>query len=232
MSEAGEATVNDVVARTVRGHARARLGAETAKRALDITVALAALIVLGPVLAVLAGLVWLTSPGPAFFRQERLGRDERRFTLLKLRTMSVNNDDRIHREYVTSLLSADQTGTTQSDGLFKLSNDPRVTPVGRWLRRTSLDELPQLLNVLSGPMSLVGPRPVLAWEAEMFSETDRQRFAVKPGITGLWQVSGRNELSFREALALDVEYVQRQTFAFDLLILIQTLPSLLKYRAR
>jgi len=212
--------------------ARPMRGKDAAKRALDLLVASAALLVLGPVLAVLACLVWLTSPGPALFRQQRLGRGERPFTILKLRTMTANNDDRIHRDYVTSLLADEQEGGTKSGGLYKLDADPRITAVGGWLRTSSLDELPQLLNVLRGDMSVVGPRPVLAWEAEMFHDADRERFQVKPGITGLWQVSGRNRLSFREALALDVEYVRRRSLALDVLIILRTGPALIRYRAR
>jgi lipopolysaccharide/colanic/teichoic acid biosynthesis glycosyltransferase len=208
------------------------VGSAAAKRALDLIVASIAIIVLGPVIALLACLVWLTSPGPAFFRQERLGRGERPFTLLKLRSMRANNDDRIHREYVTSLLSEDAANVTRHGGIYKLHKDPRITPVGSWLRKTSLDELPQLINVLSGSMSLVGPRPVLAWEAEMFSDSERDRFNVKPGITGLWQVSGRNKLSFREQLALDVDYVRRRSLTLDVAILFQTFPALVRDRAR
>lgn len=199
---------------------------------MDLIVASIAIIVFGPVIALLACLVWLTSPGPAFFRQERLGRDERPFTLLKLRSMRANNDDRIHREYVTSLLSEDGANVTRHGGIYKLHKDPRITPVGSWLRKTSLDELPQLFNVFSGRMSLVGPRPVLAWEAEMFGDSERERFNVKPGITGLWQVSGRNKLSFREQLALDVDYVRRRSLTLDVAILLQTLPAVFRDRAR
>ena len=137
---------------------------------------------------------------PALLRQKRLGRDVQPFTFLKLRTLYVGNDDRIHRDYVTSLLSAGRAAAAGGSGLFKLDADPRITPLGAWLRRTSLDELPQLVNVLRGEMSLVGPRPVLPWEARLFGEPYRQRFAVKPGITGLWQVSGRRRLSIRDAL--------------------------------
>jgi lipopolysaccharide/colanic/teichoic acid biosynthesis glycosyltransferase len=140
--------------------------------------------------------------------------------------MYRDNDDRIHREYVTRQLAGDQANGDGRRGLFKLEDDPRVTPVGRWLRRTSLDELPQLLNVLKGDMSLVGPRPVLAWEAEMFSPEQQRRFDVKPGITGLWQVSGRSRLTMQQALELDVEYVRRRSVIFDLLILLRTVPAL------
>ena len=199
---------------------------EAAIAAVSMLVALVAVVLLGPLLVFLVLLVRATSPGPGFYRQARLGRGKRTFTLLKLRTMYVNNDDRIHREYVTRQLTGEQPAAAGRRGLFKLERDPRVTPVGRWLRRTSLDELPQLLNVLRGDMSLVGPRPVLAWEAEMFSPEHQRRFDVKPGITGLWQVSGRSRLTMQQALDLDAEYVRRRSVAFDLLILMRTVPAL------
>jgi lipopolysaccharide/colanic/teichoic acid biosynthesis glycosyltransferase len=201
---------------------------EAAKRTLDVLGSLAGIVVLAPFLVLLWCLVRWTSPGPATYRQERLGRHKRPFTLLKFRTMRVNSDDQVHRRYVTSLLSDDQAPTGGQHGLYKLEDDPRITAVGAWLRRLSLDELPQLLNVLKGDMSLVGPRPVLAWEAEMFREADQQRFEVKPGITGLWQVSGRSRLSYREQLGLDVEYVRRRSFALDLAILAGTVPALFR----
>jgi lipopolysaccharide/colanic/teichoic acid biosynthesis glycosyltransferase len=189
-------------------------------------VALAAVVLLGPLMLFLMLLVRVTSPGPGLYQQARLGRGKRTFKLLKLRTMYVNNDDRVHREYVTRQLTGDQSDADGRRGLFKLENDPRVTPVGRWLRRTSLDELPQLINVLKGDMSLVGPRPVLAWEAELFAPEHQRRFDVKPGITGLWQVSGRSRLTMQQALDLDAEYVRRRSVAFDLLILLRTVPAL------
>jgi lipopolysaccharide/colanic/teichoic acid biosynthesis glycosyltransferase len=201
---------------------------EAAKRTLDMLCSLAGIIALSPVLAVLWCLVRWTSAGPALYKQERLGRDKRPFTILKFRTMYVNNNDQIHRQYVKSLLSDDpeeQAGGQR--GYYKLENDPRITTVGSWLRRLSLDELPQLFNVLKGDMSLVGPRPVLAWEAEMFRDSDNLRFGVKPGITGLWQVSGRSRLTYRDALDLDIEYVHRRSFRLDLAILISTIPALL-----
>jgi len=195
---------------------------------MDIVLSLALIIIAAPLLLLLGFLVRSTSAGPALFRQERLGRAKRRFTMLKLRTMQIDNDDRIHRDYVASLLSADGAATAAGNGLFKLDGDPRVTRLGAWLRRTSLDELPQLVNVLRGEMSLVGPRPVLPWEAKLFGEPYQQRFAVKPGITGLWQVSGRSRLSFREALELDLEYVARRSFFFDVAILARTLPAVFR----
>jgi lipopolysaccharide/colanic/teichoic acid biosynthesis glycosyltransferase len=224
--------VSRVTARPVSGLTTMQTGQGAAKRALDIILASIAIIILAPLIVLLALLVRLTSPGPAFFRQERLGFHARPFTLLKLRSMYANNDDRIHREFVTSLLSGDDTPAPQADGIYKIQKDPRITTIGAWLRKTSLDELPQLFNVLGGSMSLVGPRPVLTWEADMFCEADRKRFDVKPGITGLWQVSGRNNLSFREALELDVEYARRHRLALDLLILLRTVPSMFLYKAR
>ena len=205
---------------------------ESAKRTVDIVLSLALIIAVAPLLLFLCLLVRSTSAGPALFRQERLGRDKRPFTMLKLRTMYIDNDDWIHRDYVTRLLSADQAAPAGNSGLFKLDADPRKTPLGTWLRRTSLDELPQLFNVLHGEMSLVGPRPVLPWEAQMFDEADQPRFAVKPGITGLWQVSGRSRLSMRKALELDVEYVIRRSFILDLAILLRTVPAVFRGGAR
>jgi lipopolysaccharide/colanic/teichoic acid biosynthesis glycosyltransferase len=205
-----------------------RPGLEAAKRALDVMLALVLTAVSGPLLLCLWCLVRWTSAGPAFFRQERIGRDMERFTMLKLRSMHVENDDRMHRAYVTGLLSADEETTAPNGMLFKLVGDPRITPLGRWLRKTSLDELPQLINVLRGDMSLVGPRPMLPWEAELLTEPYQTRFTVKPGITGLWQVSGRSRLSMRTALELDVEYVQRRSIALDLSILARTVPALFR----
>jgi len=203
-------------------------GDEAAKRMMDIVLSLVLIIIAAPLLLLLGFLVRTTSAGPALFRQDRLGRDKRHFTMLKLRTMQIDNDDRIHRDYVAGLMSADRAAAAGGNGLFKLDADPRVTRLGAWLRRTSLDELPQLVNVLRGEMSLVGPRPVLPWEAQLFGEQYQQRFEVKPGITGLWQVSGRSRLSVRTALELDLEYVGRRSFFFDVSILARTLPAVFR----
>jgi len=148
--------------------------------------------------------------------------------MLKFRTMYINNDDRVHRQYVSSLLTGAQAPAGGSRGFYKLEDDPRITRAGAWLRRLSLDELPQLFNVLKGEMSLVGPRPVLAWEAEMFDAGHLPRFEVKPGITGLWQVRGRSQLSYRDALDLDVEYARRHSITLDLAILAGTIPALMR----
>lgn len=201
---------------------------EVAKRALDIAGSMVLIIITAPLLLLLSCLVRSTSTGPALFRQERLGQGMTPFTMLKLRTMYVGNNDRIHREYVTGMLSDEQASGSANGGRYKLVADPRVTPLGAWLRRTSLDELPQLINVLRGQMSLVGPRPVLRWEAQLFAESYRRRFAVKPGMTGLWQVSGRSRLSMQRALELDVEYALRRSFLLDLTILARTVPALFR----
>jgi lipopolysaccharide/colanic/teichoic acid biosynthesis glycosyltransferase len=216
------------LAEPARRSAGPGFGNDATKRALDIVISLAMIIALAPLLIPLWWAVRLTSQGPALFRQGRLGRGRQPFTVLKLRTMYTGNSDQIHREYVTNMLGARQPQAAGPSGLFKLDADPRITPLGAWLRRTSLDELPQLFNVLAGQMSLVGPRPVLPWEEELFSAADRQRFEVKPGITGLWQVSGRSKLSMQQALELDTEYIGRRSLALDLIILIRTVPALLR----
>jgi lipopolysaccharide/colanic/teichoic acid biosynthesis glycosyltransferase len=201
-------------------------GSEAAKRTLDIAVSLAGLLVLAPLL-----LVRSTSAGPGFFRQERVGMGMRRFRMLKLRTMYARGSDQIHRDYVAGLFADDQQATRGPRGLFKLETDPRITRVGRWLRRTSLDELPQLFNVLKGDMSLVGPRPALPWEAQMwpalYPEYSR-RFEIRPGMTGLWQVNGRSRLSVQQWLFFDADYVRRRSFRLDLAILARTLPALFR----
>jgi lipopolysaccharide/colanic/teichoic acid biosynthesis glycosyltransferase len=203
-------------------------GQEAVKRTLDIALASVLLVVTSPLLLLLWCLVRSTSAGPVLFRQERIGRDMKPFVMMKLRSMYVGNDDRTHRAYVTSMLSAEEEAPARNGALFKLVGDPRVTPLGAWLRRTSLDELPQLINVLRGEMSVVGPRPMLPWEARLLGETYRPRFTVKPGITGLWQVSGRSRLSMRRALELDVEYARRRSVVLDLSILARTVPALFR----
>jgi lipopolysaccharide/colanic/teichoic acid biosynthesis glycosyltransferase len=207
------------------------LGYAAAKRVLDVMLSLVLIVAVTPMLALLCLLVRCSSPGPGLFRQERLGRGMRRFPMLKLRTMYTDTSDQVHREFVASLADGSQAPATGPRGLYKLEADPRVTPLGAWLRRTSLDELPQLFNVLRGEMSLVGPRPALPWEAEMWPSVHPAyacRFEVKPGITGLWQVSGRGKLTAEESIRLDAEYVRRRGIILDLVILASTLPALLR----
>jgi lipopolysaccharide/colanic/teichoic acid biosynthesis glycosyltransferase len=204
-------------------------GYELAKRVLDITHAATALVVSAPILLIVAVLVRVTSRGPVLFRQTRVGRTGAPFLMLKFRTMRHGCDDKTHRDYVRLLL-ADQAPA--HDGLYKLVDDPRVTRVGAVLRRLSLDEVPQLLNVLKGDMSLVGPRPALDFEADLFPDWAAPRYLVAPGVTGLWQVSGRNRLTMLQGLELDVEYVERRSFVVDLLILARTVPAVLGRGAR
>jgi lipopolysaccharide/colanic/teichoic acid biosynthesis glycosyltransferase len=202
------------------------------RRAFDVLGAGALLILASPLMFGIAVAVWTTSRGPALFRQERMGRGERTFRIYKFRTMRADNNDAIHREYVTNMLNGNAVLQGEDNAAYKLADDPRITKVGGFLRKTSLDELPQLLNVIRGNMSLIGPRPVLPWEAEMFDARYHARFAVKPGMTGLWQVSGRSTLTMNEALELDVEYVERRSFRLDLSILVRTIPALLDGGAR
>jgi len=167
----------------------------------------------------------LTDPGPALLRQVRIGQGGRPFTMLKLRTMYVDNDDRAFREFNTREML---NGNKPDDaGIFKLEDDPRVLPIGRFLRRYSIDELPQLINVLRGEMSLVGPRPSLPWEVELYSSQQRRRHECLPGMSGLWQVSGRNRLTMQQMLELDLAYVEQRSLSLDLWILWQTLPAVL-----
>jgi exopolysaccharide biosynthesis polyprenyl glycosylphosphotransferase len=201
------------------------------KRGVDIVGASIGLVVLSPLLALIALAVALDSDGPVFFRQERIGVGGRRFRVWKFRTMQHGASDRTHRDLVTRMLAGDELGTkhTAADGqdIFKLVNDPRVTRLGALLRRTSLDELPQLINVLSGEMSLVGPRPPVPYEFEAYDHWQFDRLQVRPGITGLWQVSGRNRLSYRQMCELDVAYVRRWSVGLDLRILLRTIPVVL-----
>jgi lipopolysaccharide/colanic/teichoic acid biosynthesis glycosyltransferase len=195
-------------------------------RALDIVLSVLLIVVLAPVFAVIALAIRLDSPGRVIYRQKRLGRKLEAFTILKFRSMRTDAGDAQHREYVVGLING--TVTETSDGsMYKLTRDDRITRVGGFLRRTSLDELPQIWNVLRGDMSLVGPRPPLNYEVEHYRAAWFGRFAVKPGLTGLWQVSGRCELSVEEMIALDLEYVRRRGMWMNVKILARTLPVVL-----
>jgi lipopolysaccharide/colanic/teichoic acid biosynthesis glycosyltransferase len=196
-------------------------------RALDIFGALAGLVLLAPVLLLIVLWIRLDSRGPALFRQERRGRDMKPFIVNKFRSMQMNSPNDEHVAYVQSLIAGD---AERKETLFKLVADERVTRAGRILRKTSIDELPQLVNVLLGNMSLVGPRPCLDYELAKYPPHAFGRFAVKPGITGLWQVSGRSELSFDEMIALDLDYARQQSFWFNVRILLRTLPVVLLRR--
>lgn len=196
------------------------------KRSMDIAGSLLALIVGAPLFAVIAIAIKLTSQGPVFFRQKRLGQYGRTFGFLKFRSMKVNNDPTIHREYVKRFIANGDGCSQSADGkhpVYKLAHDPRVTSIGSFLRRTSLDELPQFINVLKGEMSLVGPRPPVPYEVEAYRLWHRTRLlAAKPGITGLWQVSGRSRVKFDDMVRMDLRYASSWSLWLDLKILIQT----------
>jgi exopolysaccharide biosynthesis polyprenyl glycosylphosphotransferase len=200
-------------------HPRLHGGARVVKDLVDRLAALALLIAFGPVLLAVALCVRLTSRGPVLFRQVRVGRDGSEFRIFKFRSMYVDAEARL----------AELRHLNEHDGvLFKIRDDPRVTPVGRWLRRFSLDELPQLLNVAAGQMSLVGPRPPLPAEVAAYADDVRRRLAVKPGMTGLWQVSGRSDLPWEEAVRLDLRYVENWSLSLDLVILLRTMTAVVR----
>jgi exopolysaccharide biosynthesis polyprenyl glycosylphosphotransferase len=190
------------------------------KRLLDVLGALALLMLLSPILALAALLVRVTSEGPVFFLQERVGLNKRRFRIYKFRTMVPDAE-----KLITQLQDQNEAGGP----VFKIKNDPRITPIGKLLRRTSIDELPQLLNVLKGEMSLVGPRPLPVRDYEGFDQDwQRRRFSVRPGITCLWQVSGRSSITFEQWMKLDLQYLDEWSLWLDLQILVWTIPAVLK----
>jgi lipopolysaccharide/colanic/teichoic acid biosynthesis glycosyltransferase len=198
------------------------------KRGLDIIGAGLALIVFSPVMLAAAVAIKLTSQGPVIFKQERTGLSGKKFTFLKFRSMYVNNDPVTHEKYVEKFITGGKTGIVdkglaENDGVYKIKDDPRVTPVGKFLRKSSLDELPQFINVLKGEMSLVGPRPPIPYEFEKYDTWHKRRvFSIKPGITGLWQVKGRSSTTFDEMVRLDLKYIREWSLRLDLKILIRT----------
>lgn len=201
------------------------------KRAFDVAVGTLLLIAAAPFLIAGALAIRFLDGGPILFRQTRIGMRGRPFSMLKLRTMRSAANDSSHRDYVRQWIRQGESAAQDGSGgarVFKLAHDQRVTAVGRWLRRFSVDELPQLINVIRGEMSLIGPRPALPYELELYEPWHLRRLQAAPGITGLWQVSGRNHLSFDEMVRLDVQYLQSWSFAGDLRILARTLPALLR----
>ena len=193
------------------------------RRVLDLFVALTLIILFSPILAAVALAVRLDSRGPALFRQRRVGAGQREFTLYKFRSMRLDADPRGHREYVTALIKGEGTSSESGrENLYKVAVDNRITPVGRRIRQWSLDELPQLFNVVLGDMTLVGPRPAIPYEVAEYPNWYLRRFSVKPGLTGLWQVSGRSERTYEEMVRLDIEYTERRSLGLDLLILLKT----------
>lgn len=197
------------------------------KRAIDVAGALAGLIVLSPALLVVAAIIRMDSAGSPLYSQTRVGLSGRRFKMFKFRTMRCDSDTAVHEKYVQSLIVSGAGADRRNDsGAFKLDDDPRITRVGAWLRKNSIDELPQLLNVLVGDMSLVGPRPPLPYEVELYTPRHRRRLDVVPGMTGLWQVSGRNRTTFEEMIDLDLLYIENRSTMLDLTILLKTVRAL------
>ena len=201
-----------------------------ARRVADIVLAASALSAAGPLMLAAALAIKLEDGGPVLYRQERIGEHQERFAVLKLRTMVPQASSEAHVRYITHL-ATESLAPAEDGELFKLTEDRRVTKVGRWLRRLSLDEVPQFVNVLAGHMSVVGPRPAIPYEVAFYAPHHFERFRVRPGLTGLWQVSGRNRLDFRQMLELDVTYVRRQSALRDLVILLLTPPALVGVNA-
>lgn len=214
------------------------------KRLIDLILTTLVLILVMPLMLIIAILIKLDSPGPVFFSQERVGARRRvfkgrttweiqTFTFYKFRTMKVDIDPMLHRQFMEAYIAGDETmmaalqPNREAASAFKLTGDPRITRVGGFLRKFSLDELPQLWNVMKGDMSLVGPRPPIPYEVDLYQPKDFQRFAALPGITGLWQVSGRCATSFDEMIHLDVEYIEKQSIWLDLKILLWTVPAII-----
>jgi len=195
-------------------------GTTSAKRVIDIAGSLMAIVTFSWAFLLIGALIKITSKGPVLFKQKRVGINGREFTFLKFRSMFANSDPAIHQEYVRKLISQQ---LNDSQGTYKITNDPRVTPIGRFLRKTSLDELPQFFNVLKGEMSLVGPRPPIPYEMEKYSLWHRRRvFEAKPGITGIWQVHGRSRTTFDEMVRMDLRYVREQSLWLDIKLLFKT----------
>lgn len=199
-----------------------------AKRVFDIGFSVLVLALATPLMALIAALIRLDTAGPAIFTQERVGRGGRRFRFYKFRTMQSRNCDSVHREYVTDLIKADVAYEgDDKERIYKVTDDPRVTGVGRFLRKTGLDELPQFWNVLRGDMSVVGPRPPLPYEMQLYRNRHLERLLGRPGITGLWQVSGRSRVGFEQMVELDVQYLREWSFRLDLKIIARTIPEVL-----
>ncbi len=206
-------------------------GYQRAKRILDVVFTLLILIPLCIVIAVAALLIRLDSQGPIFFRQKRIGLNGAKFEMLKLRSMYMDSSDIIHREAIKQFMNGNTLhDNTHTDNIYKLSDDTRITRVGRFIRKTSIDELPQFFNILRGEMSLVGPRPPLPYEVELYSSKDWLRLDGKPGLTGSWQVYGRGRVSFQTMVEMDIAYLQQQSLWQDLKLIMLTIPVIISGR--
>jgi len=198
------------------------------KRLLDILFTILIFLPLCLLMVVIALCIRLDSKGPVFFRQKRVGQKGKKFDMLKFRSMYVDCDDRAHREAIKQYMNgATINGEADTDNTYKLDNDPRVTRIGRLLRKTSLDEFPQFINVLRGEMTLVGPRPPVPYEVEQYSLRDQLRLIGKPGMTGTWQVFGRSRVTFQEMVEMDIAYLHEQSLWQDLKLIALTVPVML-----
>lgn len=199
------------------------------KRLMDMALSAAAIVALSPLMALVAVLIKLDSPGPVFFIQERVGLNGRTFRMIKFRSMRADSDPEIHKKYLQQMIKNGQEYELDADGkpVYKMTNDPRITRLGRFIRKTSIDELPQFFNVFKGDMSLVGPRPPIQYEVDEYKDWHMKRLYIRPGITGLWQVSGRNRLSFDQMVQLDIAYIEQWSLWMDLKILFRTIPVVL-----
>lgn len=193
------------------------------KHGFDALITLPIFILQLPVFLFICALIKLDSKGPVFYRAKSVGKNGTFFSMLKFRSMRINNDSKIHKDYVTKLIKGKINSENNKDQPLKITNDPRITRVGKFLRKLSLDELPQLINVLKGDMSLVGPRPCLPYEYEIYKDWHKKRTSVRPGITGLWQVTGRSEVSFEDMILLDLYYIYNRSFVVDLSIMFETI---------
>jgi exopolysaccharide biosynthesis polyprenyl glycosylphosphotransferase len=202
------------------------------KRAFDVVVSAVLLVVLSPLILITAVVVRLSSPGPVIFKQRRVGLGGNQFMFLKFRTMYVGSDQTTHEDYARNWIigQTSSVGDSSDPLVHKMQRDPRVTPVGRFLRASSIDELPQLWNVLRGDMSLVGPRPPIPYEVRNYTEWHRRRLTMPPGVTGLWQVRGRNHLSFDDMVRLDLDYIEEWSIGLDIGILLRTVPAVVLHR--
>ncbi|NIA22816.1 MAG: exopolysaccharide biosynthesis polyprenyl glycosylphosphotransferase [Proteobacteria bacterium] len=193
------------------------------KRFFDILISILAITILSPLMLLITYLIKLESKGPAIFRQERIGEDGKPFIMYKFRSMYYNSGNNIHKQYVEKFILEQN-----NNSVYKLKGDNRITRVGKFLRETSLDELPQFFNVLKGDMSMVGPRPAIDYEVDIYKDWHKKRFRVKPGITGLWQVNGRSKVKFNEMVILDIYYIENWSLFLDLKISLKTIPVVIK----
>lgn len=200
-----------------------------AKRLFDIMTAAMLLILTSPILIIVALAIKFDSRGPIIFKQVRIGKYQKKFNFYKFRSMYVGSNEAIHRDYIKNLLTKESEEKHEGLTTYKLTHDPRITRVGAFIRKTSIDELPQLINVLEGQMSMIGPRPAISYEIEYHDKDMLKRFSVKPGITGLWQVNGRSALTYRQMVEMDLYYIEHWSLWLDIKIAFKTLPQILRF---